>query len=504
MRLIFVIGSQSAINSEKELGGKMNNEKNLHDQTESKQEAVNDNEKEAEIYELYKLTEEEIFQQVIELLKKDDIEAFREEFFKNHTYDQAQIYLNLEPEDRVRLHRYLTVDELAEIYDIIDEEDQDAILTFLYEMDDNYAAQVLGAMYSDNAVDILNELDSEKMRTYMRLMPKKDADGIKQLMHYEDSTAGAIMTTEFVSILANQTIKSAMTLLRVKAKSAETFYYIYIVNADNRLVGVLSLRDLIISDGNMLVSDLMSDRVVSVYVNDDQSHVAQMIKDYDLLALPVTEETGELIGIITVDDVIDVIDDEATSDYSGLAGVDVDEQYVNPLISAKSRLPWLITLLFLGMGTSSLIGRFEDMITEIATLSLFITLITGTAGNAGTQSLAVAVRKLASPNDQADGLWQMFLRETTTGLISGVITGVVIAAVISIWQKSFALGAVIGIAMLAAITVANLAGSLIPILMDKLGFDPAVASGPFISTLSDLTSVLIYFSIAAQFMPYLR
>lgn len=481
---------------------KMDNEKNSPPTA-----AVMENEQEqtevAEVYELYKMTDEEIFNQVLALLQGEDIEAFREEYFKNHTYDQAQIYLKLEPSERMRLHQILTAEELAEIYDIIDEDNQDAILTFLYDMDDKYAAEVLGDMYTDNAVDILNELDADKMRTYMRLMPKESADGIKQLMHYEDETAGAIMTTEFVSILANQTVKSAMTLLRVKAKSAETFYYIYIVDEDNRLVGVLSLRDLIISDGNLLVSDLMSDRVVSAYVDDKQSHVAQMIKDYDFLALPVTEETGELIGIITVDDIIDVIDDEATSDYSGLAGVDVDEQYVNPIQSAKSRLPWLITLLFLGMGTSSLIGRFEGVISEVATLSLFITLITGTAGNAGTQSLAVAVRKLANPNDENDGLMQMIIRETITGLISGVVTGVVISIVVGVWQKNFVLGVVIGIALIAAITVANLAGSLIPIVMNKLGFDPAVASGPFISTLSDLTSVLIYFTIASQFLTFL-
>lgn len=457
-----------------------------------------------EVFELYKLTDEEIFQQVVDLLRDQNSEGFREEFFKNHTYDQAQIYLSLDPQDRNRLHAMIDTDELAEMYDIIDEEDQDAILTFLYDMDDRYAAQVLSVMYTDNAVDILNELDTENRRKYMRLMPKEAADGIKRLMRYEDETAGSIMTTEYVSILAHQTIKSAMTLLRVKARDAETFYYIYIVDEDNRLVGVLSLRDLIISDGTQLVTELMSDRVVSAFVNDDQADVAKMIKDYDFLALPVTEETGELIGIITVDDIIDVLDDEATQDYSGLAGVDVDEQYVSPLQSAKSRLPWLITLLFLGMGTSTLIGRFEGMISEVATLSLFITLITGTAGNAGTQSLAIAVRKLANPDEETGGLFKMIIRETITGLISGFITGIVIMFVVGIWQNNFILGFVIGVAMLAAITVANLAGSLIPILMDKLGFDPAVASGPFITTLSDLTSVLIYFSIASQFLNYLQ
>ena len=458
---------------------------------------------EVEIFELSQPTDEEIYESIIEALHHNDQDRFREEFFKNHTYDQAQIYLTLDPAERVKLHDYLAPQELAEVYDIIDEDDHDRILTFLYDMDDKYAADVLSYMYTDNAVDILNELNVEKVRTYMHLMPKAAADDIKVLMHYADETVGSIMTTEFVSITTNQTVKSAMTLLRAKAANAETIYYLYVVDDDNRLVGVLSLRDLIVNDGNVMVNELMSDRVVSVDVNEDQINVARTIQDYDFLAVPVVEETGELIGIVTVDDVIDVLNDEAMQDYSGLAGVDVDEQYSSPWNSAKSRLPWLITLLFLGMGTSTLISQYEGMISEVATLSLFITLITGTSGNAGTQSLAVAVRKLAIPEDEASTMGSMILREIMTGLISGFVTGLVIMTVVGIWQSNFVLGGVIGVSMLAAITVANLAGSLIPILMDKLGFDPAVASGPFITTLSDLTSVLIYFSIASQFLQFL-
>ncbi len=473
-----------------------NEEKHTNDNLETENEEV-------EIFEMNQPTDEEIFASIIEALHTNDEAGFRDEFFKNHTYDQAQIYLTLEPADRVKLHSYLDPKELAEVYDIIDEDDHDRILTFLYDMDDKYAADVLSYMYTDNAVDILNELHPDKVRTYMHMMPKAAADDIKVLMHYADETVGSIMTTEFVSITTNQTVKSAMTMLRAKASNAETIYYLYVVDDDNRLVGVLSLRDLIMNDGNVMVNELMSDRIVSVDVNEDQINVARTIQDYDFLAVPVIEETGELIGIVTVDDVIDVLNDEAMQDYSGLAGVDVDEQYSSPWNSAKSRLPWLITLLFLGMGTSTLISQYESMISEVATLSLFITLITGTSGNAGTQSLAVAVRKLATPDDEVSNLGSMIVREIMTGLISGAITGLVIMLVVGIWQSNFVLGGVIGISMLCAITVANLAGSIIPILMDKLGFDPAVASGPFITTLSDLTSVLIYFSIASQFLQYL-
>jgi magnesium transporter len=293
-----------------------------------------------------------------------------------------------------------------------------------------------------------------------------------------------------------------MYVLKNEAKAAETIYYIYVVDQEGRLVGVISLRDLIVSDDDAMISDVMSERVMSVHVGDDQEDVAQTFRDYDFLALPVTDYDDHLLGIVTVDDIIDVIDEEAASDYSGLAGVNVDEVSENPIKAAGKRLPWLITLLFLGMATASLISHYEDLVSEASILAVFISLITGTAGNAGTQSLAVAVRRLAMNDDKSNTFFATVIGEVLTGLVTGAITGLTIFAIVAVWKGNPILGFVIGMAMMCAITVANLAGSLIPMLMDKLGFDPAVASGPFITTLSDLTSVLIYFNIASMFMSY--
>ena len=334
-------------------------------------------------------------------------------------------------------------------------------------------------------------------------MPKEDVDGINKLLKYEDDTAGSIMTTEYISIFANQTIQSAMAILKKKAPEAETIYYVYVVDSNRRLVGVISLRDLIVHEDDEMISDIMGDRLVFVNGNDDQRDVARTMQDYDFLAIPVVDNEERLIGIITIDDIIDVINDEAASDYSGLAGVDVEERSENPFVVASKRLPWLIILLFLGIGTSTLISNYEEMISEASILAVFISLITGTAGNAGTQSLAVAVRKLADNDENKKNFGKLIMSEIASGLITGLVTGVTIFLAVGIWQQNFVLGLVIGIAMLVAITIANLAGSFIPILMERLGFDPAVASGPFITTLTDLTSVLIYFNIAALFMNYL-
>jgi magnesium transporter len=333
-------------------------------------------------------------------------------------------------------------------------------------------------------------------------MTAEAASEIKELLHYEDETAGSLMTTEFVSIVANQTVRSAMYVLKNAADVAETIYYIYVVDTDNKLVGVISLRDLIINDEDTMIADILNERVMSVHVGDDQEDVAQTFRDYDFLALPVTDYDDHLLGIVTVDDIIDVIDDEAASDYSGLAGVNVEEVSENPIKASSRRLPWLITLLFLGMATASLISHYEELVSEASILAVFISLITGTAGNAGTQSLAVAVRRLAINDDKENSFMKTVVGEVLTGLFTGAITGLTIFAIVAVWKQNPILGFVIGMAMMCAITVANLAGSLIPMLMDKLGFDPAVASGPFITTLSDLTSVLIYFNIASLFMNY--
>jgi len=446
---------------------------------------------------------ESSFQQLKDDLAKENIQAFREHFFELHRYEQGQFFLETTSKERAVLYTYISPMELAEVFDILEEE-EDELTSYLEEMSDEYAAEMLSEMYSDNAADLLGQLDTdEEVSNYLDYMNVEDASDIKELMDYAENTAGSIMTTEFVEIVENQTVRSALTLLKSQAEIAETIYYIYVVNKTKHLIGVLSLRDLILHEDDTLISDVLNPRVVSVNVHDDQEDVAKTFRDYDFLALPVVDQNNILLGIVTVDDIIDVIDEEAASDYSGLAAVDVDEMSENPFKAATKRLPWLITLLFLGMTTATLISHFEGLVAQASILAVFITTITGTAGNAGTQSLAVAVRRLAFKEEKKRTFLGILISEIATGMITGLVTGLTIMLVIVLWQHNSVLGIAVGTAMFVAITIANLAGSLIPMLMEKLGFDPAVASGPFISTLSDLTSVIIYFNIARLFLRYL-
>lgn len=438
---------------------------------------------------------------IAKLLDSQSATRFRQFFLKLHVYQQAQIITELDFQQRQRLYRYLTAHEVADAFNEL--EDKAIGAKYFAEMIPKYAAKVISAMYTDNVVDILANSRQEDLGRYFHFLPDQKAAEIREMLHYQDKTAGAIMATEFVAILSNQTVKSAMHVLKIQAKQAETIYYVYVVDQREQLIGIVTLRDLLTASDNALISEIMSPQVISTRVDTDQEEVAQTIRDYNFLALPVVDFDNKLIGIITVDDVIDVIDEESAEDYAGLAGVDIDENPDNPVMAAIKRLPWLITLLFLGMSTASLISHYEDLVSEASILAVFISSITGTAGNAGTQSLAVAVRRLADKDADHRGLLKIIFSELLTGLLIGLITGTTIMVIVGIWKQNFSLGLVIGLAMMCAIIVANLAGALIPMLMNRLGVDPAVASGPFISTLSDLTSVLIYFNIAQIFLRFI-
>jgi magnesium transporter len=422
-----------------------------------------------------------------------------------HTYDQAQFFEELDEPFRFALYEMLSPEEMADIFENVEirEEDYQEILS---EMHPNFAADMLSEMSADDAVDVLNELDKEQVASYLTIMDEEAADEIKELLHYEEYTAGSIMTTEFVSIRENQTVHSAMHILRREAPEAETIYYVFVIDEQKHLAGVISLRDLIIADEDTMISEVMNERVVSVSVAEDQEEVARIMRDYNFLALPVVDFQQHLLGIITVDDVMDVLDEEASDDYSKLAGIsDVDDTIDhNPLVAAKKRLPWLIILLFLGMMTASLIGRFEDTLNQVAILAVFIPLIGGMAGNTGTQALAVAVRGLATGEIEEESKFKLLIREAATGMITGASCGLLVVLIVYIWQGDLILGALVGVSVFSTLIVATLAGAFIPLLMHRFKIDPAVASGPFITTINDLISILIYFGLATTFMSYLK
>ena len=436
-------------------------------------------------------------------LDRNDIGQFRKEFLTLHQYEQSEYFENTTNQNRQRIFEFLSPQEVSRFFNQLDIEGKEYEILF-DSMHAHYASEVLENMSTDNAVDILNELSNSKVASLLALMDNRVTDKIKKLLHYEEDTAGGIMTTEYISLDIGTSVKEALMLVKSQAPDAETIYVIYVVDTVGQLVGVLSLKDLIVANIDAHVEEVMIQRVVSVNVEEDQERVAQKMKDYDFIAMPVIDYQHHLVGIITIDDILDVVNEEADEDYSRLAGVsDTKSTDQSVFKKALKRLPWLIILTFLGMITATILGGFENTLSQVALLAAFIPIISGMSGNSGTQSLAVSVRNISNGDIKEKSKLKIALKEAGSGLITGFVCAVILFLIIVIIYRQPFLALIVGASLTIAMTVGTLVGSMIPILMNKIHIDPAVASGPFITTINDIVSMLIYFGLATTFMSYL-
>ncbi|KDN57950.1 magnesium transporter [Exiguobacterium sp. AB2] len=439
--------------------------------------------------------------QVTAFIQKGDPVDFRDLFLTLHPGEQADLFIELEQPERQFVYRALTPEAFTDLFEKLELEDQEQ---FIQEMPRPYAVRVLNDMFSDNAADLMNELPDDFMNELFEQMDETEATEVKDLMRYPDDTAGAVMTTEFVVLKADKTVGETLEELRDLGPDAETIYYLYVIDASGRLVGVVSLRDLIVSRLDARIADIMGRRVVSANVLTDQEDLARTVQKYDLLALPVVDDEEKLLGIITVDDVMDVIERETTEDFEELSATKGSSDInMGPVEAAKKRAPWIISLMFLGMITASTIGGFEETLETIVLLAVFMPLVMGSAGNAATQSLVVTVRSIALGTINRKNVMKMVRREFGTGVILGVVCMIVIFGVITFLYDNAFIGIIVGISIFAALSVATIVGTLIPLLINRLKLDPAVASGPFITTLMDNLGLIIYFTVATSMLQFL-
>lgn len=446
-------------------------------------------------------TREEYAKHLLELIRGNQFELFQEDFLQLHSTDQADFYLTLEKEDRQRLYQVVSSEEMADVFQALEVEEQKDLIT---EIDHHYAAEMINHLYADDAADFLAELEQKEALKILTAMNLEDANDVRELMAYPPKTAGAIMTKEFVSLTTTHTAQEVIEQLRKEAPNAETIYYLYVVNQQKQLVGVLSLRDLITAQSNELIKDLMSPRVVSVASTTDQEEVAQLIKKYDFLAAPVVSSDGILLGIVTVDDVMDVLEDAATEDLGDFtASRGATDVSVSAFTAARLRAPWIVLLMFFGLITAGVIDQFEDTLSQNVLLAAFIPLLMGSAGNAGTQSLAVVVRGLAIGTLEKKGLFKTLLREFNTGMMIGLICAIALLFIIPTFYGSYMLAVIIGISIFCSLSVATVIGATVPLVINKLKLDPAFASGPFITTVNDILGLLIYFTIATSLLHFL-
>ena len=423
-----------------------------------------------------------------------------------HPGDLHDLIEELDLDQKVELLQRLSDTDAALILQEMEDFIQADILPLL---DKEQAKAILKNLASDDAVDLIGELSPEDAEEMLQLIGEEEEPiDFGDLLKYPEDSAGGIMTTEYISLPADIPVEDAISRLREIAPEAETIYYVYVVDEEGHLIGVLSLRDLIASSDGTLLKNIMRRNVISVNAELDQEEVARVVSKYDLLAVPVVDDQERLLGIITVDDVIDVLEQEATEDIYRLAGasevegMELTEAPVSKVV--RLRLPWLLISMVGGIISGSVIGVYRNTLEAIVMLAVFIPVIMGMGGNVGTQSSTIFVRGLATGEIDRSEVWPYFFREIRIGLVMGIICGTLISITAYIWQGNPYLGLVVGISMLITITVATLIGTLVPLLLNKVNIDPAITAGPFVTTIKDFTGLIIYFIIASAFLEYLR
>lgn len=445
---------------------------------------------------------EQLMQQLHDLLDQDEKSKVLNLLSHYQPADIAEVLTELEIPDRRTVFELLSKDTAAMVLDMLDES---VIFTLVETLSASYLANIINEMSTDDAADLLGNLPQDKRESILNLMQDEEAGEVQELLEYDVQSAGGIMTTEFVAIRQDITAARAIDVLRETAPEAETVYYVYVIDSKNRLVGIITLRELIVADPNALIESIMNRAVISVSVDMDQEEVAKVVSKYNFLAVPVVDKDNSLLGIITVDDIIDVIYEEASEDYFLLGGsTELTEQEQSIMAKAlKSRLPWLFVTMLEGLIAGTVLRGLERELSAVVALAFFIPLLTGMGGNVGTQSATIAVRGLAIGQIDTEDVFRVAARETVTGVVLGLINGLIVAVVAALWQNSIVLGLIVGLAMLGNMTTAALMGTLVPIAFKKVGVDPAVASAPFITASIDITGLLIYSTLASLLIGFL-
>lgn len=447
------------------------------------------------------MTENQMLVLVIKYIKESKRESLQQLLDELHPYDFAQLYRGL-PEKHH--HKFLTFLTPKQIADLIQELDSEVQIEILHKLGIERSSKIMNLMDNDDLADLLSELSGDKIQEFLEGMKKEESEHVRDLMSYPPETAGGLMTNQFIWIKEHYTVRDAVEKLKEFASFSENIYYLYVINEEKKLVGVVSYRDLLIAHIDDRIENIMFSRVISVPVDSDQEEVAQIIERYDFIAVPVVDEEQRLLGIITVDDALDVVIQEANEDIEKLSATGKSIDFNTKAVTASARrLPWLVLLLFIGLISGSIISGFEDTLAQNIALFFFMPMIAGMTGNTGTQSLAVVVRGVVTSEVDKKTVIKLIFRELRVGILIGIACGILILLIAYFWQNSLILGFVVGLSLLATLIIGTMAGTIIPLVLYRLGIDPAVASGPLITTLNDIFSLLIYFGIASAFLHYL-
>jgi magnesium transporter len=415
------------------------------------------------------------------------------------------IVLSSHPADLADVIRYLKEPYRSYVFSLLDAEPASEVLTHLdevtreqlvKEISHERLTELVDEMDSDDATDIVSELPPEVADRVLEEIDVEDSAEVKELLRHEEDSAGGIMQLEYIAVRADETVDEAIQEIRSKAEEVEEVYNVYVTDEDGRLVGVLPLKQLVLARPGAKVAEVMDRSVISVNAEMDQEEVAQIVRKYDLVTVPVVDDQGRLIGRITVDDVIDVIQEEATEDISRLAGITEEEPRETSAIRiSRARLPWLITGIIGELFNAFLMSHFEASLQRMIALAFFVPVIIATGGNIGIQSSAIVVRGLATGEIDLRQTGGRLWRELRVAILNGLVCAAFLFAIVAVWRDTL-VAAIIGVSMLMVILVAAVVGATIPLLLKRVNIDPALATGPFITTSNDLIGLLIYLGTA--------
>ncbi len=449
---------------------------------------------------------------VLKLQRRGAHKPLRKILDGTHPADLARLIQFLPEHQRAPI--FQRVEELSTRAEILSELNPSILEDFLEALKDEDLVTLLEEMDPDDTVDVLVAVGDERKTRLLGMMRSEEVDEAEALLKYDPESAGGIMSPDAFALTEKTSSAQAIATLQAKGSELEMAFYIYVVNDHDHLVGVLSLRQVVMSSPDTPLSQIMDPDVVRVNTSDDQELVARIVARYNLLAVPVVDENNRLVGLVTVDDVIDVIREEATEDMLRMAGAGDDIELGldadGVISSTRSRLPWLFASWMGGVAASFIIHGFEDQLSKVALLAAFIPVIIGMGGNVGTQSLTVITRGLALGQIQVDQLVKVVMREFFVGLSCGVIYGILLGVVGGILARfdidnlqfgnPITFGLTIGASLCAAMIIAAVVGSGVPMIFQRLSIDPAVATGPFVTTAVDVLGILAYFGAATVLM----
>lgn len=443
---------------------------------------------------MLKIKTDTILAQIESALEKNDVNAAMSVLEALRSPDQADIFNELEDEDQITLLPFMHPSMSADILEEMEDRDAADLVSAL---DSASAIRIVDEMEPDEAADLLGDIDNAQAQIILAGLDNQD--DIRPLMLHKDDSAGGLMTSDFVILRRKMRCADAIHILRTLKPGREEIYTLFIVDRNDILFGVLSLRDLITADPDILLEDLMDPEVITVPAGTDQEEVARIISKYDLMALPVINEERKLIGVITIDDVIDAIEEENTEDFQRLGGaLPLEEPYlsIGPIHIAQKRIGWLMLLFITGSLTGTVMRMYENELATVVSLSYFVPLLIGTGGNAGSQTTSTIIRALAIGDIHIKDAMYSLWHELRVGLMLGFGMSIFAYVRAITWGTPVSVAITVAVSIMVIVIWANSSGAVLPLLAAKLKMDPTVVSGPVMSTIVDATGLLIYFTIA--------